>query len=397
GGCRSGRADRPRSRTSPCGSRGPSSRGRRTLPPARDRARRGRRDRCRLPRRASPDPGTQLAPHGRRTVAQRLRPGPPPGRSVDGSASHRQRRVTPQRRRRSMRTLLPSLMLLLVVATPACSVARGNRPARPAATPAPSGAGYPGFGFKTTGGAGRPVFTVTTLADSGPGSLRAALSKAERQGGTIRFAVGGEIVLGSGLDIPTNTPLHPPSPPPPPAALRGEGAGARGTGVINLYESNVIVRGVRIRNAMNDGVHVVPRRGPLANIVLDHCSITNSDDGGVDITGRNGLPVTDVTIIANYLAGNGGPCPKGMCGGASLVKYGATRVSYYYNFFDKNLRRTPAISGADAVADVRYNVVRAPVQGGMQIREGATANLVGNALIGPKATVAVKLWGGRAH
>lgn len=288
-------------------------------------------------------------------------------------------------------------MLLLVVATPACSVARGKRPARPGATPAPSGAGYPGFGFKTTGGAGRPVFTVTTLADSGPGSLRAALSKAERQGGTIRFAVGGEIVLGSGLDTPNNTTVDGASAPAPGITLRGERAGARGTGVINLYESNVIVRGLRIRNAMNDGVHVVPRRGPIANIVLDHCSITNSDDGGIDITGRNGLPVADVTIIANYLAGNGGPCPKGMCGGASLVKYGATRVSYYYNFFDKNLRRTPAISGADAVADVRYNVVREPVQGGMQIREGATANLVGNTLIGPKATVAVKLWGGRAH
>src|SRR5262249_60366661 len=104
-----------------------------------------------------------------------------------------------------MRTLLPSLMLLLVVATPACSVARGKRPARPGATPAPSGASYPGFGFKTTGGAGRPVFTVTTLADSGAGSLREALSKAGRNGGTIRFAVGGESRLRSGPRGPNAT------------------------------------------------------------------------------------------------------------------------------------------------------------------------------------------------
>jgi hypothetical protein len=297
-----------------------------------------------------------------------------------------------------MRAIVPSLMFLLIVVTPACSVTRGKRPTRPRTPPAESGAGYPGFGFKTTGGAGRPAFIVTTLADSGAGSLREALSKAGREGGTIRFAVGGEIVLRSGLDVPDNTTIDGPSAPVPGITLRGERAGAAGTGVVNLYQSNVIVRGIRIRNGMNDGVHIAPKRGAaIANIVLDHCSITNSDDGGIDITGRNGLPVTDVTIIANYLAGNGGPCAKGMCGGGSLAKYGATRVSYYYNFWDKNLRRTPAISGDDAVADVRYNVVRSPVQGGIQIREGATANVIGNVLLGPKATVAVKLWGGRAH
>src|SRR5262249_30525556 len=138
-----------------------------------------------------------------------------------------------------MRTLLPSLMLLLVVATPACSAARARPRPRPGATPAPSGAGYPGFGFKTTGGAGRPVFTVTTLADSGPGSLRAALSKAERQGGTIRFAVGGEIVLGSGLDIPNNTTVDGASAPAPGITLRGERAAARPPPVLPLHAHTV--------------------------------------------------------------------------------------------------------------------------------------------------------------
>src|SRR5262249_9015220 len=282
--------------------------------------------------------------------------------------------------------------------TPACSVTTGTRAHKPSAQPPQSGAGYPGFGFKTTGGAGRPVCTVTTLADSGAGSLREALSKAERNGGTIRFAVGGEIRLRSGLDVPNATTIDGTSAPAPGITLRGEHAGAAGTGVLNLYESNVIVRGLRIRDGMNDGVHIVPRRGrAVANIVVDHCSITNNDDGGIDITGRNRLPGTDVPIIANYVAGNGGPCAKGMCGGGSLAKYGVSRLSYYYNFWDKNLRRTPAISGDDAVADVRYNVVRSTVQGGVQIREGAKANLVGNALMGPKASVAARLWGGHAY
>ena len=297
-----------------------------------------------------------------------------------------------------MRTIV-SLVLLLIMGTPACSVTKGSKGRKQAAPAAqPSGAGYPGFGFRTTGGAGRPVFTVTTLADSGPGSLRDALSRADRDGGMIRFSVGGEIALLSGLDVPNRVTIDGSSAPAPGITLLGERAGAGGTGVLNLYQGNVIVRGLRIRNAMNDGIHIVPRRGEaIANIVVDHCSITSSDDGGIDITGRSGFQVTDVTIVSNYLAGNGGPCAKGMCGGASLAKYGVTRLSYYYNFWDKNLRRTPSISGADVVADVRYNVVRAPVQGGIQIRDGARANLVGNVLLGKKATVAVKLWGGQAY
>jgi hypothetical protein len=200
------------------------------------------------------------------------------------------------------------------------------------------------------------------------------------------------------LDVPDRTTIDGSSAPAPGITLLGERTGDRGTGVLNVYRSNVIVRGLRIRNAMNDGIHIVPRSGEsIANIVVDHCSISRSGDGGIDITGRNGMRVTDVTIVSNYLAGNGGPCEKGTCGGASLAKYGVGRLSYYYNFWDKNLRRTPSISGADVVADVRYNVVRNPSQGGIQIRDGARANLVGNVLVGPKATAAVKLWGGHAY
>jgi len=296
-----------------------------------------------------------------------------------------------------MRTIIAPLVLLLAAATTVCSAPRRKRP--PASPSRASGPTYPGFGFRTTGGAGRPVLTVTTLADSGPGSLRNALARAARDGATIRFAVGGGIRLQSGLDVPGRTTVDGSSAPPPGITLWGANAGARGTGVVNLAESNVVLRGLRIRDGMNDGVHIAPRRErPVADIVVDHCSITNSRDGGIDITGRGDLPVTDVTLVSNYIASNGGPCGKGLCGGGSLADHGATRLSYYYNFWDRNLRRTPMVRGADAVADVRYNVVRGTVQGSIQIREGAQANLVGNTLEGSSGTTAaVTLWGGRAH
>jgi hypothetical protein len=290
------------------------------------------------------------------------------------------------------------VVLLLVAGTGADAASRGTRPSPP--PPArPATQAYPGFGYKTTGGAGRPTFTVTTLADAGPGSLRDALGQAGQGGGTIRFAVGGGITLESGLDVPGRTTVDGSSAPAPGITLWGARTGARGAGVLNLYESNVVLRGLRIRDAGNDGVHIAPRRRrPVANIVVDHCSITNSGDGGIDVTGRDDLPVTDVTIMANYLAGNGGPCEKGLCGGGSLANHGATRLSYYGNLWDRNLRRTPSVVGPNALADVRFNVIRATVQGSIQIRDGARANLVGNTLEGRRGqTAAVELWGGRAH
>src|SRR5262245_33195373 len=175
-----------------------------------------------------------------------------------------------------MRTTIAPLVLLLAAATTVCSAPRRKRP--PAPPSRASSPAYPGFGFRTTGGAGRPVLTVTTLADSGPGSLREALARADPDGGTIRFAVGGGIKLQSGLDVPGRTTVDGSSAPAPGITLWGENAGAAGTGVVNLSESNVVLRGLRIRDGMNDGVHIAPKRQAVENLVVDHCSIAHNQD-----------------------------------------------------------------------------------------------------------------------
>ncbi len=243
---------------------------------------------------------------------------------------------------------------------------------------------YSGFGAETSGGEGRPLFTVTSLADSGIGTLRSVLETIGRiGGGRVVFDVGGDAVMRAELIVPGNTTIDGLSAPAPGITLWGDRLGTGG-GVLDIGASNVIIRGLRIRNAVNDGIHIAAKPGrSIARIVVDHCSITNSGDGGIDVTGADGALVRDVTLSWNYLAGNGSACVnKGWCGGGSLVKYGVTRVSAHGNFWDKNLRRNPSIDGAavdgGTLADIRGNVVRGYVENGTQLRGGARGNVVGN-------------------
>jgi pectate lyase len=249
---------------------------------------------------------------------------------------------------------------------------------------------YTGFGAAATGGEGRPVLVVTSLADSGIGSIRSALDTAVRiGGGRIVFTVGGDVVLRDALRVPANVTLDGLTAPVPGITLWGERLTAGG-GVLVIERGNVVVRGLRIRNAVNDGIHIAAKDGiDVARVVIDHCSVTNSADGGIDVTGSTGARVRDVTLSWNYLAANGGPCAsKEWCGGAALVKYGVERISVHGNVWDKNLRRNPSIDGTETLADVRGNVVRGYVESGTQLRGGATGNVVANFFEGARPLLA---------
>jgi pectate lyase len=240
--------------------------------------------------------------------------------------------------------------------------------------------GYQGFGAGTPGGANRATVTVTNLNDSGPGSLREAISQGNR---TIVFAVGGEIHLQDYLYLGGAFVTIDGFTAPSPITLRNRGLIIRG----NRGAHDVIVRGLRVRGSAIDGIQIAYG---AYNVVIDHVSVTGSLDGNIDISENS----HDVTVSWSILGGN----EKNM-----LVKYNPSRISLHHNVFTHGHTRNPQVRIDDAggvatqiTADLRNNVIANWTNGyGTLIYFGAWANVVNNYYTA--SNKAIQVLSGRAH
>jgi pectate lyase len=193
--------------------------------------------------------------------------------------------------------------------------------------------GAEGFGRFATGGRGGEVYAVTNLNDSGPGSLRDAVSVGNR---TVIFRVSGTINLESDLMIRVSN-------------LTMAGQTAPGDGICLRRHplrlsgaSNVIIRHLRVRPGPEsgkaiDGIEI--RNGH--DIILDHCSVRWSIDEAVN-TWHGAKNVTvQWCLIAEPL--NRSVHPKGAHGyGAS---WGGENTSYHHNLFAHCTARNPSVAG----------------------------------------------------
>ncbi len=262
----------------------------------------------------------------------------------------------------------------------------------------PAFPGAEGAGANASGGRGGDVYYVTTLANTGAGSLRNGISGAPAGGRTILFKVSGNIVLTSTLTI--NKPN-----------LTIAGQSAPGDGIclqnysFNINANNIVLRHIRTRlgtNALQEADAMWINGG--TNIVVDHVSASWSVDEVLSAS----RAVANLTVQNCFIteALNNAIHDKGSHGyGGILSSDNWTTYSYLRNLYAHNRSRNPRIgSSQDPLnpntlrLDFRNNVIynygdRAGYTAGDP--ESCEVNYVNNYCIkGPSSTYNYILNGG---
>ncbi len=199
--------------------------------------------------------------------------------------------------------------------------------------------GAEGFGRYALGGRGGAVFHVTTLDDSGPGSLRASVEA--RGPRTVVFDLGGTITLLSPLKISrSNITIAGQTAP-------GDGITLRGQPLI-IAANDVIVRYLRVRLGDESGVQedaLSITRG--RRIIIDHVSASWSVDETLSAGSRYSPPeegIHDLTVQWSLIAEslNASVHLKGRHGYGSLIRGGhGARFSWHHNLWANHQARMP--------------------------------------------------------
>jgi hypothetical protein len=220
-----------------------------------------------------------------------------------------------------MKSLLPLLLNALLLP--------GAYAAEPPRTPAFPGA--EGAGQWAAGGRGGRVIAVTSLEDSGPGSLREALNaKGPR---TVVFRVSGTIELKSPLRIRE-----------PFVTVAGQTAPGDGICLKNFefqigQTHDVIVRHLRCRpgdKTSKAGEMDALTIWDAQDVIVDHCSATWSTDECLSITRDSDRVTVQHCLIAEALTSHG-------LGSIIGTYHGG--VSFLHNLYAHNRDRNPRASG----------------------------------------------------
>lgn len=239
-----------------------------------------------------------------------------------------------------------SVRLLLLLALSACQHAPST----------PAGAALKqttGFGQDTRGGLDGQVIKVTTLASSGPGSLRAALDTSGPR--VIVFEVGGVIDLDR-QDLIVREP-H--------VTIAGQTAPSPGITLIRagmkIRTHDVVMQHLRIRMgdaglARKSGYeNDVSIEGKNAwNIVVDHCSVSWGTDENLSVSGERydgPLGTARKVTLSNNIIAEGladSTHAKGKHSMGSLIHDNVTEVAVIGNLYAHNNDRNPWFKGGSS-------------------------------------------------
>jgi pectate lyase len=229
--------------------------------------------------------------------------------------------------------------------------------------------GGEGAGAVATGGRGGEVYYVTNLDDSGPGSLRDAVSQDNR---IVMFQVSGTINLKSRISISgSNITVAGQTAP-------GDGICLRGQQLV-IDGNNIIVRFLRVRPGDEAGrEHDSLTIWGADRVMVDHCSLSWSTDSVNDVVRDSTNITVQWCIISEPL--NTSVHSKGSHGyGTGWGSGPEGGSSYHHNLIAHCNSRSPRLGGEQhALLDVRCNVIYNMGTGWAYGGEHAKVNYVGN-------------------
>ncbi|MEM6891351.1 MAG: polysaccharide lyase family 1 protein [Pseudomonadota bacterium] len=177
-----------------------------------------------------------------------------------------------------------------------------------------------GFGANASGGRGGQICRVTSLDDTGDGTLRDC---ATRGGTWVVFDVSGEIVLETLIEIASNS------------TIDGRGADITITehGLSTSVTENIIIHNVKISDVEGDGITVFKAK----NIWISHVTVGDATDGAIDITDQS----QNVTVSWTHLKDQN----KTMLIGNNNSKDDDERitVTLHHNWYEGTIRRNPTV------------------------------------------------------
>ncbi len=219
-----------------------------------------------------------------------------------------------------------------------------------------------GFGAETTGGLDGTPYVVTTLDDSGPGTLRDAVSQSDRY---VTFAVGGTIELEATLRITgDHITIDATDAPHPGITITAAHAGVTAALLDLRGASHMIVRNIRVIDAPDADTGDNLRIWEYAHhIVIDHCSFRRAGDGNLDIV-RDAHDITIQWCIMADTVKN------------SLIAERCYNISLHHNLYAHGDERNPQIDDTAFVDFVNNVVFGWAGNYGTRIRNGSSANIV---------------------
>ncbi|MEM6959728.1 MAG: hypothetical protein AAF645_28860, partial [Myxococcota bacterium] len=240
----------------------------------------------------------------------------------------------------------------------------------------PAFPGASGPAAVTAGGRGGRIMAVTTLADSGPGSLREAIEASGPR--IVVFRVAGIIDLASRLlvrngDITIAGQSAP-----------GGGITLRGTSrfdVLDIRAKDVVIRYLRLRAVRGepDSTDQIYIGSGAERVVLDHLSLSWANDELYSIWPTGDETVRDVTLSWSILAETlEGHATAALCG-SNNDSTSIRGVVFEHNLFAHNTHRNPLVKVGQAF--VVNNLVYDYSLWGVGLGGGIEADLIGNVFI----------------